>query len=158
MKRLRLYLETSVWNFLDAADAPEKMQITQQFFEELARSRFELFISELVIAEIERTPDEAKRNKLLKEINKYAPTVLDLSNEVGDFTQELMRAKMVAKKHENDAAHIAFAVVNELDLLVSWNMGHIVRLRTKLLVESLSIKAGYKRIHICTPEEVIGYD
>jgi hypothetical protein len=33
MKKLQLYLETSVWNFYFADDAPEKREITVLFFE-----------------------------------------------------------------------------------------------------------------------------
>jgi hypothetical protein len=33
MKKLQLYLETSVWNFYFADDAPEKREITVSFFE-----------------------------------------------------------------------------------------------------------------------------
>lgn len=37
MRRLKLYLETSVWNFYFADDAPEKRDITRQFFEQIQR-------------------------------------------------------------------------------------------------------------------------
>ncbi len=32
MKKLKLYIETSAWNFVFAEDAPEKMAITKDFF------------------------------------------------------------------------------------------------------------------------------
>jgi hypothetical protein len=32
MKKLKLYIETSVWNFLIADDAPEKRAITEKLF------------------------------------------------------------------------------------------------------------------------------
>lgn len=35
MRRSRLYLETSVWNFYFAEDAPEKRDITKEFFENI---------------------------------------------------------------------------------------------------------------------------
>ncbi|MBI5874964.1 MAG: hypothetical protein HZB81_03825 [Deltaproteobacteria bacterium] len=31
MKKLRLYLDTSVWNFYYADDAPEKKEVTRRF-------------------------------------------------------------------------------------------------------------------------------
>jgi len=38
---------------------------------------------------------------------------------------------------------------------VSWNLTHIVKLRTKLEVNGINKTQGYKEIEICTPEEVI---
>ncbi|HPZ10241.1 MAG TPA: hypothetical protein PL110_19280 [Candidatus Eremiobacteraeota bacterium] len=34
MRKLKLYLDTSVINFLFADDAPEKQRVTQEFFED----------------------------------------------------------------------------------------------------------------------------
>jgi len=36
-------------------------------------------------------------------------------------------------------------------------MRHIVKLKTKVMVNALAEMEGFKRIVICTPEEVIGY-
>jgi len=40
MKKLKLYLDTSVWNFYYADDAPEKMELTRQFFDEFQISNY----------------------------------------------------------------------------------------------------------------------
>jgi len=53
---LKLYLETSVWNFLFADDAPEKRDITKAFFLEVEAGRYDIFVSEVVMAEIEDAP------------------------------------------------------------------------------------------------------
>ena len=44
---MRLYLETTVPNFLFANDAPEKRQVTEIFFNWLRVSSDELFVSSL---------------------------------------------------------------------------------------------------------------
>jgi len=36
MRRLKLYLDTSVWSFFYADDAPEKKEITKRFFKSVA--------------------------------------------------------------------------------------------------------------------------
>ncbi|MDH5684178.1 MAG: PIN domain nuclease, partial [candidate division WOR-3 bacterium] len=65
MKKLKLYLETSVWNFLLADDTPELQDITLKLFNEIAAGKYEIFISDLVITEINRTKDKNKRDMLL---------------------------------------------------------------------------------------------
>jgi hypothetical protein len=63
--------------------------------------------------------------------------------------------KIVPEKYKLDLLHIAFAVVYDLDVVVSWNLEHIVKLTTKLKVNGVNKKEGYKEIEICTPQEVI---
>jgi hypothetical protein len=50
MRKPKLYLETSVWNFLFADDAPEKKKATEKFFSEVKAGKYEIFISETVEA------------------------------------------------------------------------------------------------------------
>lgn len=45
MKKLRLYLETSVWNFLFADDATEKKTATEKLFSEIGSGKYSIFIS-----------------------------------------------------------------------------------------------------------------
>ena len=70
--RIKIYLDTSVINFLFATDAPEKRDITIDFFDNFIRTgKYETFISEFVIAEIEDTKNEEKRTQLLNVIREY---------------------------------------------------------------------------------------
>ena len=149
-------METSVWNFLFAEDALEKRESTIEFFRELEQRKYEAFISDVVIREIGRT-EETERSNLLLLLNKYNPAVLPSSEEVASFAEKLVTQDVIPERFRDDALHISYAVVNELDILASWNMRHIVKLRTKVMVNALAEMEGFKRIIICTPEEVIGY-
>ncbi len=59
------------------------------------------------------------------------------------------------KKYYNNALHIAIATKHEMDALVSWNLTHIVKLRTKMKIKEINHKLKLKEIIICTPEEII---
>ncbi|MEK7846508.1 MAG: hypothetical protein AAB257_06050, partial [Nitrospinota bacterium] len=72
MRKLKLYLDTSVLNFLFADDVPEFKKITEEFFEIVKiGKRFEVYISDVVINEITKTNDIKKRNSLLSIIEDY---------------------------------------------------------------------------------------
>lgn len=58
----------------------------------------------------------------------------------------------------NDMLHIALATIAEVDVLVSWNFKHIVRLDKIRLFNSVNLEQGYKMLNIYSPREVIGYD
>lgn len=149
-------METSVWNFLFAEDAAEKRDKTLELFKEIENEKYEIYISELVITEMEDTTDNNKRQHLLQTIKKYSPKeLIGKRDEVSKLTAKYLKNKVVPKKYKDDAMHIAFAVVHNLDVIVSWNLRHIVKLSTRTKVNALNKLEGYKEIEICTPEEVI---
>jgi predicted nucleic acid-binding protein len=70
MKKLAIYLDTSVLNFLFADDAPEKRDITREFFEQLKEKKHDAYVSDVVVDEISKA-DPDKRDALLKIIADY---------------------------------------------------------------------------------------
>jgi len=53
--------------------------------------------------------------------------------------------------------HIAIATVADVDVLVSWNFKHIVRLDKILLFNGISLELGYRPVGIYSPREVATY-
>ena len=52
LRKLKLYIETSVWNFYFADDAPEKMEVTKEFFDLVHKGTYDIYISKVVVDEI----------------------------------------------------------------------------------------------------------
>jgi len=154
MKKLRLYLETSVWNFYFADDAPEKRVETLKLFEEIRSGKYEIYLSELVIAEIDKA-QEAKKAVLKKLVDDYRPLELEMDGSVEELSEKYLSANIVPSKYENDVFHIAYAVAHDMDVVVSWNMKHIVKLKTRMAINGINRIYGYKEIELCTPGEVI---
>lgn len=77
-KKLKIYLDTSVPNFLFADDSPEKMEITIDLFENFIKPGiYNSFVSPIVLAEMEATNSPLKRTKLLGIIEKYPIEILE---------------------------------------------------------------------------------
>lgn len=70
-KKLKIYLDTSVINFLFAEDVPELKRITEEFFGLVKEGRFNVFISDAVVNEVLKTNDEEKKRKLLSVIEEH---------------------------------------------------------------------------------------
>ena len=64
MKRLKVYLDTSVVSYLYQEDAPEKMQDTLSLWELFKEGVYEVYVSDIVFREIDRCSEE-KLNILL---------------------------------------------------------------------------------------------
>jgi hypothetical protein len=157
MKRIKLYIETSVWNFLFTDDAPDKKRYTELFFEEIRKDDYELYISGLVMAEILRAP-EPKRTMLMEAIEQYQPEELLLTNEIYSLARKYLESGFVPPKALDDLIHAAAATVNNMDFLVSWNLSHIVRAKSIMGITKVNIFEGYRDIRICTVLEVLPDD
>lgn len=149
MKKLKLYIETSVWNFLLADDAPEKKRDTKRFFEEVSSGDYELFVSEMVMMEIRRAP-ETTRNKLLGKISEFEPEELEVTPEIRRLAAKYAEADFLTSKAYEDLVHAAVATVNNMDFLVSWNLKHIVKVKTIVEINAVNVLEGYKELKICT--------
>ncbi len=160
MKKLRVYIDTSVINFLFADDAPEKMDLTIRFFDEYIKlGSVEAFVSPIVIDEIMRTKKENKRNQLLAVISKYNLPLLDIENkpEILNLAQQLIDKHVLPPKSTDDAMHVAIAVIYELDVLVSWNFTHLANINRERRIAVLNQSEGYfYPLRITTPLEVMG--
>jgi len=153
----RIYVETSVWNFEFAEDAPEKQAITRQFFVEARKGAFELYASDVVLQEL-RAASEPRRSQLLRFLDTVGPSLLDVSPAAIELGQEYVRVGAVPERYANDGLHVAVATVEEMDIILSWNMKHIVKSATRRKVHGINLLAGYHAIEISTPEMEISAD
>ena len=149
---MKIYLETSVINFLFAEDAPEKMKITEEFFNVI--DEYEVFISDIVLLEIEQATEQ-KKELLLNVIKKFKIKALESSEQIENLAEIYVNEGIIPKKYINDALHIAIATKYKMDAIISWNLTHIVKFKTKLQVKKINEKLNEKDVIICTPEEMV---
>ena len=91
-----------------------------------------------------------RRMAILKDI-----PVLELGSDVYELASELLRATAVPAKARIDAIHIAVAVVNRVDYLLTWNCTHIANAAIRGKIEQACRGAGREAPIICTPEELM---
>jgi len=155
MKKLRLYLDTSVISHLFAEDTPEKMNDTKLFWEKLKANKHEIFISSTVIVELDKC-SEPKRSWMHNKLNEINYTTIETSKEVKLLADEYIKAKVLTNKSHADCLHISSAVIKECDLIISWNFKHLVNINTIENVKIVNSINSYKEIGIITPNIFIG--
>jgi len=148
---MREYLDTSVISALFDERNPERKSLTETFFKGIGS--FESFISEITVAEIERTPDVGLRRKMKETVSQLS--VLPLTDDVEWLANEYVRYGAIPEGYHEDAYHIAIAVINDIDYLLSWNFKHIVRKKTRDIVRMVNTLNRYKQIEIMTPAELL---
>jgi predicted nucleic acid-binding protein len=149
--KIRVYLDTSVISALFDERNPERKSLTESFFKEIEKS--EAYISEITIAEVKRVPDLELQNKMMRTISQFS--MLSLTDDVEWLAKEYIRYSAVPESYPEDAYHIAIAVINEVDYLLSWNFKHIVRRKTKDIVRMVSTLNRLRHVEIMTPAELL---
>jgi predicted nucleic acid-binding protein len=155
----KLYIETSVWNQLEHDDQPEWRDTAEKFIAALNRNVYEAYISDVVIREIEATPDVALQKRLVEHINATNPLILQTDNEVETLTDMYMKsafAKADSIRVYNDCAHVAIATVNEIRHVISFNCKHLVRDKRIDAFNAINFQNGYELIiDITTPHRFV---
>jgi len=152
-----VYVETTVIGYLTSRLRGNSIvaghQHTTRDWWQTAADRFELVASELVVQECssgDRTAVE-ERMEALAEI-----TLLRTTPDAEQLAEALVAGHAVPESYPEDALHIALAVVNGVQYLVSWNFRHIVNAVVRSTIERICREAGYEPPTICTPEELMG--
>ncbi len=151
-----VYIETSVVSYL--ASRPSRdvrvaawQEITDQWWEQ-ERSKFELYASELVLAEAGAGDEKAARKRLEK-LNGIPALLIDDAAQA--FAARLIEDGGVPAEAQADALHIAVASVHGLDYLLTWNCRHIDNPAAKPIIRSICAIVGYRCPEICTPLELL---
>ena len=155
-KKLKIYLDTSIINFLFANDAPEKKDVTVEFFENYLTD-YDVYISENVLVEINKTSNIDKKINLLKIIKEYKLKPFNILNDdILLLANKYIEAGILSEKKFDDAIHIAFASYYEFDILLSWNFKDIANVKKQISVDIVNKQNGFmKTLLLLNPYEVI---
>lgn len=151
-----VYLETTIPSYLAAWRSPEmvmaaRQEITLDWWDN-RRSKFELFVSQLILDEVSAGDADAVARRLM--VLQGIP-LIEAVVGTEDLIDALMRKLALPQRAAADAAHIALAVVNGMDFLLTSNCTHIANASNRPIIESVCDTFGYETPVICTPEELL---
>jgi len=151
MKKETLYLDTSVPSAYYDNRAKERQEATVNFWRNTL-GNYRPCLSEITVEELEATKDPRLiRNfrKLIKGIR-----VLKVNQRVRDLATIYVERGIFPEKYIDDALHVAAASLYKVSYLVSWNFEHLVKVRTRKLVNSVNVSEGFNEIEIISPQEL----
>jgi len=155
MKKLKLYLDTSIISHLDQQDAPEKMADTLALWQEVEDGIYDIYLSFVDFDEINRCKPD-KQKILDSYIARIEYTHIDISDEIFDLASEFITQAILKQKSFDDALHLASAMVSDCDAVVSWNFKHMVNIKTINGIKIVAALTGYKDVAIYTPTILTG--
>jgi len=151
-----IYLETTIFNFPFADDAPQYRADTLRLFAEIRAGKFQPFTSGYVLDELEAATDHLREDRL-RLIKEYNVEVIPANDEAKNLAATYIKAGIIPPAYATDGFHIATATVKGIDFIVSLNFRHIVKRKTIELAEIINFQEGYKKIGIYSPAEVTDY-
>jgi predicted nucleic acid-binding protein len=157
MKKATIYIETSIISYLAARPSSNLataacQQVTAEWWES-HRDSYHIVTSSLVVAECGEGDllMAQKRLDLLRDI-----PVLTITDQAADLAKILTsHGKIMPRKAQADALHIAIAAVHNSEYLLTWNCRHIDNPAIKPIVRKVCTVHGYTCPEICTPFEIM---
>jgi len=157
MRRLKIYLDTSVISHLDAPDTPDKMNDTMKLWGKMKNGLYEIVTSDIALGEISNCK-EPKQSILLDYLAEIEYEQFSITDEAEFLANEIIKQGILTQKNFDDCLHIAIAVIVNCDIILSWNFKHMVNIKTINGVRAVNLLNGYKSIDIFTPTILIKGD
>ncbi|MDR1269040.1 MAG: hypothetical protein LBK82_05915 [Planctomycetaceae bacterium] len=151
MKKLKIYLDTSVISMLDDSSLGI---ITRRFFDVVTQYNCELVISEVVENEINETKAN-KREAIFYFLSTLNVMTIPYDDRSNNLAWKYVIEGVLTDNHIDDLMHVAYATVYECDAIVSWNRKHIAKQSKIQKLNLCNLKYNYRSITICTPQEFI---
>lgn len=147
-----VYLDTTVPSYYHDSRkelAPKRL-ITREWWHS-ERPHYQLFISELVIQELQRAvfPHREAALKLLSEV-----PILRMTSKVEEVAAIYLTHHVMPRKDVGDAFHLAFASCYKIDFLLTWNCRHLANANKVRHIRVMNTKLGLFIPQLVTPEQL----
>ena len=154
--KAKVYIETTVISYLTARPSRDVViaghqKITRDWWQ-TDRDKFDLMASQLVVREASAGDPQAAKERLE---SLTTLTLLEITEAAVTLAQELLTTAALPEKAAEDALHLAIAVTNGVEYLLTWNCKHLANATMRTKIEDVCRAAGYEPVIICTPEELL---
>jgi predicted nucleic acid-binding protein len=150
MRKLKIYLDTSVISHLEQPEKITEFGATHEFWERIKQNEFDVFLSSVVFDELKKC-DSEKHIKLISYVNEIAYSESLMTSEAEELAKTIISEKILPPKSVEDSRHIAAALTSECQYLLSWNMKHLANTRTNDGIARFVDFKHYRRLSIIPP-------
>ena len=150
MKKMLIYVDASVVGGCEDIEFAEDSLALWRLF---VQGQYIMVLSEHTIRELAGAPEQVR--KRLVEIPQEHQIILTDDDDADALAEAYLEHHVVGSGSRSDALHVALAVVNDCDVLVSWNFRHVVNLGRIRLFNAVNLEHGYRPIEIRSPKELL---
>jgi hypothetical protein len=156
--RKSLYVESTIPSYISAWDSRDVVTLGRQVqtgdFWQNERHKYDLFISDYVIEEIQAGDPEAaqKRLELVDGI-----TTLPKTAEIEALAEFYQKMLDIPARAKMDCVHLAVSVLERISYLLTWNCAHL-GFASYIKVRDYNNKHGLWVPLLVTPENIHGFE
>ncbi|MDR1941170.1 MAG: PIN domain-containing protein [Endomicrobium sp.] len=155
MKKLKIYLDTSVISMLDQTKSQDRMADSQKLWTKIKKNEFDVVLSTITLDELNKNKPD-KKAKLLHYLKQIKYSLISINEKSIEVASRFVNLGILKQKSFDDCQHIAAAIISECDVIVSWNFKHIVNHKTIEGVKAVTALEGYDDVLIYSPSILIG--
>jgi hypothetical protein len=152
-----VYVETTVIGNIAGRIHPDPLMAARQAktraWWDTATTRYDLFVSDLVVEECSAGDPTAARERL--DVIDAVPLLETPDDETQALVVALLDGNAVPRSEPRDATHIAITALSGVNYLATWNFKHILNPETQHLIDRVCRELGYEPATICTPEQLL---
>jgi hypothetical protein len=152
----RVYIETTVVSYFTAKPSRDILvaghqETTRDLWPALL-GKYETYISAIVYEEAGKGDPEQARMRL----TAIAPfPMLEIEDEARLLAEKIIAGGGIPATYPEDALHIAVAVANGIEVVITWNFAHLNNPFTRRAIRRIVEDEGYVCPEICSPEELL---
>ena len=147
----RVYVESSVVSgMFDSNDHPKRVK---PFWDAVFSGKIRVILSDVLEGEVNDAPPHVR--EFFKSIPKSQVERIEATEESDALASQYVLAGITSEGSLTDCRHVALAAVAGVDVLVSFNCDHIVKLNRIVRYNAINVLHGYPTIEIRTPDEVL---
>jgi len=147
----RVYVDNSVISgMFDENDHPERVK---PFWDAVFDGKIRVVLSDVLKEEVDDAPQHVR--DFYGTIPESQIERIVSTDESDALAERYIAEGIVTENSLNDSLHVALASVAGVDVLVSFNCTHIVKLNRIRRYNAINVLSGFSQIEIRTPDEVI---
>jgi hypothetical protein len=151
-----IYVETSIPSFYFDTRTSTEMRAKRKWTREwwdAPKIDTDLVTSLPVLRELERIPNETKRQKSLALIQNVL--LLPYSEEIDEILEVYFEHKLMPREAMGDADHLALASFHKCDMLVTWNCKHLANANKFGHIHRINALLGLPTPALVTPLQLL---
>jgi len=151
----KIYIDSSIINHLVKTKRPEWQKTTQAVWREIIDENYAVCVSQTFFEEIDECY-EPKKTEMYKRMREINYTIHGNTQEIKTLAERyLSKTSLPEEKCLEDSLHIANAVVNKCNILLSLNFSHMVNENFIPKFNQASKEMGYNEIEILSPDNFL---
>ena len=146
MKKLRVYVDSSA---IGGAFNKRTAQETRPFWDAFVHGEIVIIASDILEDELRKAPQRAR--EFFYALPEAQVEQVVSTDESDALAEKYIADGVVSEESLDDCKHVAMATLANADVIVSWNLKHMIKRSEEY--KKVNAKLGYPQINIQTPDK-----